>query len=194
MLSVMCMFAFLNEMRQFSQSQINFAYKSPKKLQLPGFANTYLFERQSNASVGLIDKRSGGPLRDRLHHDRSVRWADEQVPLIRSKRDLQFSEEYAWQTFDVPADQYELQRTGVEQEPARPIFNDELWSQQWYVHDTRTRAGLPKLDLNVLPVWQRGITGAGIRVAVLDDGLEHGHDDLRQNYVSLMAHYLTYNI
>lgn len=130
-----------------------------------------------------------------LHHDRSVKWADEQVPLIRSKRDLQ--EDYgdaAWQPFDSSANYETLYETvfgraGVEKQPPPPIFNDELWSQQWYVQDTRTRAGLPKLDLNVLPVWERGITGAGIRVAVLDDGLEHGHDDLRQNYVSFIGKY-----
>lgn len=129
-----------------------------------------------------------------MHHDRIVKWADQQVPLIRSKRDLQLSDEYednGWQVLDSPSGlDYDslygtLRRPSVEKKPPRPIFNDELWSQQWYVQDTRTRPGLPKLDLNVLPVWERGITGAGIRVAVLDDGLEHSHDDLRLNYVSL---------
>lgn len=116
--------------------------------------------------------------------------------MIRSKRDLQLSDEYNdvdWPMLgssnglDYDTIYGPLRRTGVEKPPPRPIFNDELWSQQWYLQDTRTRPGLPKLDLNVLPVWERGITGAGIRVAVLDDGLEHSHDDLRQNYVSFMG-------
>lgn len=49
--------------------------------------------------------------------------------------------------------------------------------------DTRSNKDLPKLDLNVLPLYRLGITGRGIRVAVLDDGLEHTHEDLRRNYV-----------
>lgn len=80
-------------------------------------------------------------------------------------------------------------------------FNDELWVQEWYMvsgwgcrvdcrknvkflqQDTRTRPDLPKLDLNVLPVYRRGITGKGVRISILDDGLEYTHDDLQQNYV-----------
>lgn len=43
---------------------------------------------------------------------------------------------------------------------------------------------LPKLDLHVLPCYDRGITGKGIRVSILDDGIEYTHDDLKDNYVS----------
>ena len=31
-----------------------------------------------------------------------------------------------------------------------------------------------------------GYTGRGVRVCVIDDGLEHAHDDLRDNYVSVL--------
>ena len=36
----------------------------------------------------------------------------------------------------------------------------------------------------MISVYEKGITGKGVRVAVLDDGLEYDHDDLKQNYVS----------
>jgi subtilisin family serine protease len=42
---------------------------------------------------------------------------------------------------------------------------------------------VPQLDLNVLPVFDMGYSGKGVRVCVLDDGIEHTHDDLRENYV-----------
>ncbi|KAJ8914185.1 hypothetical protein NQ315_015958 [Exocentrus adspersus] len=61
-------------------------------------------------------------------------------------------------------------------------FNDELWSQQWYLRDTRTRYDLPKLDLNVIPVYDAGISGKGVRISILDDGIEYTHDDLKDNY------------
>ena len=37
--------------------------------------------------------------------------------------------------------------------------------------------------LNVDKVWKKGITGKGVTVAVVDDGLNFNHDDLRPNYV-----------
>ena len=39
-----------------------------------------------------------------------------------------------------------------------------------------------KLDINVIPVWKRKITGKGVVVTILDDGLEHTHPDLIKNY------------
>ncbi|EZA46395.1 Neuroendocrine convertase, partial [Ooceraea biroi] len=68
------------------------------------------------------------------------------------------------------------------------MFNDELWEQEWYLQDTRTNKALPKLDLNVLPLYRLGITGRGIRIAVLDDGLEYTHDDLRNNYDATISY------
>ena len=31
------------------------------------------------------------------------------------------------------------------------------------------------------PVWEQGITGQGINVAIVDDGMDHYHEDLRPN-------------
>jgi subtilisin family serine protease len=40
------------------------------------------------------------------------------------------------------------------------------------------------LDMNVQPAWMEGITGLGVVVTILDDGLEKDHPDLFRNYVS----------
>jgi kexin len=37
--------------------------------------------------------------------------------------------------------------------------------------------------VNVTGVWSQGITGKDIVVAILDDGLEMDHEDLKENYV-----------
>lgn len=42
--------------------------------------------------------------------------------------------------------------------------------------------------MNVVPAWKEGITGKGIVVTILDDGLEVDHPDLVENYVSM--HYM----
>lgn len=38
--------------------------------------------------------------------------------------------------------------------------------------------------MNVLEAWNEGITGKGIVVTILDDGLEKDHPDIVRNYVS----------
>lgn len=38
--------------------------------------------------------------------------------------------------------------------------------------------------MNVIAAWREGITGKGVVVTILDDGLETDHPDLEQNYVS----------
>lgn len=41
--------------------------------------------------------------------------------------------------------------------------------------------------MNVIPAWKQGITGKGIVVTILDDGLEKDHPDLIANYVSCLV-------
>lgn len=38
-------------------------------------------------------------------------------------------------------------------------------------------------DLNILQVWSQGLTGQGVVVSILDDGIEKDHPDLWANYV-----------
>lgn len=44
------------------------------------------------------------------------------------------------------------------------------------------------LDMNVQEAWAEGITGRGVVVTILDDGLEKNHPDLYKNYVSLIVY------
>lgn len=41
--------------------------------------------------------------------------------------------------------------------------------------------------MNVGPAWQKGYTGKGVVVSILDDGIQRNHPDLDKNYVSLFA-------
>ena len=36
--------------------------------------------------------------------------------------------------------------------------------------------------MNVIPAWQRGFTGKGVVVTILDDGIQTNHPDLKLNY------------
>lgn len=59
--------------------------------------------------------------------------------------------------------------------PTIPTIN----SKQWYLKNIRH----PGYDLNVLDVWKMGITGKGIVIALIDDGVEGNHQDLKGKYV-----------
>ena len=39
-------------------------------------------------------------------------------------------------------------------------------------------------DMRVVQAWSKGYSGRGVVVTILDDGIEHSHPDLHQNYVS----------
>lgn len=41
-------------------------------------------------------------------------------------------------------------------------------------------------DMNVMPAWQKGYSGKGVVITILDDGIEHNHTDLVTNYVSMV--------
>lgn len=59
---------------------------------------------------------------------------------------------------------------------------DPLWNAEWYIKNTGQNDGTPGLDLNVTHVWSRGITGKGVTIAILDDGVDYLHPDLAANY------------
>lgn len=42
----------------------------------------------------------------------------------------------------------------------------------------------PGRDINVTGVWERNVTGRGVTVVVVDDGVEHTVQDIAPNYVS----------
>ncbi|KAI3354559.1 hypothetical protein L3Q82_019063 [Scortum barcoo] len=57
-------------------------------------------------------------------------------------------------------------------------FNDPRYPKQWHLHNN-LKIGM---DINVTGVWERNITGRGVTVVVVDDGVEHTHQDIQPNY------------
>ncbi|WP_322050811.1 S8 family serine peptidase [Paraburkholderia bannensis] len=65
-----------------------------------------------------------------------------------------------------------------------PPPGDPLAQYQWHLKNTGQstfsgRGGTPGIDLNVDSLFNQGEIGAGVRVLVLDDGLDIGHLDLK---------------
>lgn len=63
------------------------------------------------------------------------------------------------------------------------LWNDPLYEDQWHLQNTGQGNGVVGADVNVVPVWEQGITGSGIVAAVVDNGVEIGHEDLVDNVV-----------
>ncbi|XP_051253039.1 proprotein convertase subtilisin/kexin type 7 isoform X1 [Dicentrarchus labrax] len=57
-------------------------------------------------------------------------------------------------------------------------FNDPRYPKQWHLHNDLNKG----MDINVTGVWERNITGRGVTVVVVDDGVEHTHQDIKPNY------------
>lgn len=60
----------------------------------------------------------------------------------------------------------------------RALPTDPLFNNQWHL---RNGAGV---DINVLPVWENGISGRGVSIAMVDDGLQRTHPDISPNYLA----------
>ncbi|KYQ59594.1 Furin-like protease 1, isoforms 1/1-X/2 [Trachymyrmex zeteki] len=113
-----------------------------------------------------VAKRSTEPhleMHQRLMNDFRVRRAEQQRAKSRTKRDL------------------------IIKRPSNilTMLNDERWPQMWYLNRGKG------LDMNVQGAWAEGITGNGVVVTILDDGLEKDHPDLFKNYVKKRGKALT---
>jgi subtilisin family serine protease len=58
--------------------------------------------------------------------------------------------------------------------------NDPLFQYQRFLNDTGQSGGGVGSDINVLPVWPQ-YTGRGVKVAIVDDGVQLDHPDLQDN-------------
>ncbi|KAI8616263.1 peptidase S8/S53 domain-containing protein [Chytriomyces sp. MP71] len=56
-------------------------------------------------------------------------------------------------------------------------FKDPHFHNQWNLYNDGTNGRIKGNDINVIPVWKRGINGSGVTVVILDDGIEISHPD-----------------
>ena len=101
------------------------------------------------------------------------------------------SNTYVWQFSEDITPQQVQQRlanlTGVEfayplvehEHNVRSLSDD---TPLWHLHNTGQTGGSPNADLNVLSVWDEGIQGEGVTVAIVDDGVKYDHPNLTGNY------------
>ena len=67
-------------------------------------------------------------------------------------------------------------------------YADPLYGCQWGLDNTGQLQGTSGQDIRVEEAWAAGHLGAGVTVAVVDDGLHHPHEDLRPNVDTARNH------
>ena len=69
-------------------------------------------------------------------------------------------------------------------------FTDPLWNETWFLNPDQMPDD-PENSINggmdVMGAWVEGMTGYGVRVAHIDDGIDYNHPDLRFNYDSSIS-------
>lgn len=66
---------------------------------------------------------------------------------------------------------------------ATDLFDDPWLDKQWHYYNDGSIAGtIAGSDINVLPIWERGIVGSSeVIVSVVDGGIDYDHEDLAEN-------------
>ena len=61
------------------------------------------------------------------------------------------------------------------------IPDDPLYPNQWHLHNSGQGGGNAGADIKAPEVWNLGIDGQGVVIAIIDDGIERSHLDLMSN-------------
>lgn len=135
-------------------------------------------------------------LMKRLKRDPDVRHAIQQSGFRREKRGFKpFKQQ--------PADKNKITSGGAQnkaqqQEPeahnvttaAAKLIDptDPYFKYQWPLKNIGQNGGKPRLDLNVMDAWAQGYTGKNVTTAIMDDGVDYMHLDLKENYNALASY------
>jgi subtilisin-like proprotein convertase family protein len=70
----------------------------------------------------------------------------------------------------------------VARQMSKRVPTDPLVPAQWHLNNTGQNGGTGGEDANVLPAWNAGVSGNGVTIAVVDDGLQAAHPDIAPNF------------
>uniref|UniRef100_UPI0037E838A5 proprotein convertase subtilisin/kexin type 4-like n=1 Tax=Semicossyphus pulcher TaxID=241346 RepID=UPI0037E838A5 len=150
------------------------------------------FIQQIGSLEGLYTLRDSGGRPDRATFENGlataagVRWMQRQCRHYREKR----VPVTGWDrstTYSSRSRESETDRRPAENMSDQSLtFNDPLWPMQWelFAQGMYNSSGF---DLNVMSVWRNNITGNGVVVSIIDDGIDHTNKDLKKNFEALAS-------
>ncbi|XP_028894681.1 furin-like protease 2 [Zeugodacus cucurbitae] len=169
--------------------------------QVGSLKDYYLFHHRRVAKRSL---RISSEHHSALNSEPEVRWMQQQHEKLRQKRDGSYTTLPGYSPYDVirpgtgfvssPGSRLTYHPTASARSSSallsrapriqyraatsHNIFPDPLFKEQWYLNG----GAKDGLDMNIGPAWQKGYTGKGVVVSILDDGIQTNHPDLAQNY------------
>ncbi len=81
----------------------------------------------------------------------------------------------------------ELSAEASGQAGAGTPVDDPYFAAQWHLENTGQTSGLPGEDVRAKAAWA-ATRGEGVRIAIVDDGIDPGHEDLAQNVAQGRSH------
>ncbi|XP_043925907.1 PC3-like endoprotease variant B [Protopterus annectens] len=133
---------------------------------------------------GVMSKKD---MVERLSKEHLVKWVEHQRAHYRDKRAVfsmsgdRTGHEFIQAEREIPIAVYSIMNSdeGLK-DPV--VFNDPYWPMQWELYNHGQYGGPKRFDLNIMPVWKRGISGRGVVVTIIDDGVDPTNRDLRSNF------------
>jgi hypothetical protein len=88
---------------------------------------------------------------------------------ILAERSMEHINKYLEQTDHIEWYEVQIPKKRVRRDQNDYIFNDPLYKNQWFLNNI---TDLPNLNetMSVLSLWQKGINGSRVQIAVVDDG------------------------
>ncbi|KAM3849392.1 proprotein convertase subtilisin/kexin type 5 [Diretmus argenteus] len=148
--------------------------------QIGDLKNYYSFRHSRTVRRSTVSNKE---VTVRIAKETKVEWLQQQVVLIRAKRNSRASHIYS---IDIKTKH--TPTTHLQSNHNQTLyFNDPQWNNLWYIHcgDDAKRC---QAHMNIEGAWRRGYTGKGVVVSVLDDGIEREHPDLKPNYDPLASY------
>ncbi|XP_017011796.3 furin-like protease 2 isoform X3 [Drosophila takahashii] len=145
------------------------------KGQIGSLDNYYLFQHHHVSKRSL---RSSRKHQGALRSENEVKWMQQQHEKVRRKRDGPYQDLPTYKSISLASHSPRMEYRDVS---SHFIFPDPLFKEQWYLV-SKNGGAKDGLDMNVGPAWQKGYTGKGVVVSILDDGIQTNHPDLAQNY------------
>ena len=148
------------------------------------------FEFEHDPESGIRERRSLRVKRF-TEHPRVI-WAEEQVEFERFKRGYEKdAQQYLICENHLKREEHSQKHKdkllAIEKRKYSHFFHDPKFYKQWYICNYGQLHTRPEKDINVIDVYKRGITGKGVKVSILDDGLDWKHPDLGKNYDPLAS-------
>lgn len=122
--------------------------------------------------------------------DNKIAHAQQEVALTRVKRTIMHDKqlELPIRTIEDDSVFFRFSKPSFQQrdniDRVGPYFADPKFKDMWYLVNQGQSGGEEGLDMNVAVAWENGLSGVGIVVCILDDGIDHTHPDLVHNFDS----------